>query len=342
MKYKKSTLITLSVIVLLSFLGFGCNKSNTASVKIGFLIPNFQIGRYVKEKDVFVKIAKEMGAEPIYADANNDDQLQIQQAMDMLRDGVEVLLVNSINANTAALIVREAHANNAKVIAYDRLIQNSEVDYYLSFNNQKVGSLMAEYVVKKQPVGSFVLLNGDKADKNAVFVREGIMQVLDPIVKSGKIKIQYDVFIEDWSEINAYEEMKKVVNLGNTNPDAALTSYDGLANGAIRVLTENKIEGKVMVTGQDAELSAIHRIISGTQSMTVYKSVTKLAETGTKLAIQLARNQKIDLVTTSVFNGRIQVPSVLLDPVSVDVSNIKTTVIADGYYTEKEVYTIKE
>jgi len=144
--------------------------------KIGFLLPNLVSDRYLKEKEYFTKKIGELGGEAIIKSADYNDQLQIQQAQELISQGAKVLVVNSINLNSAAAIVRDAHDHNVKVIAYDRLISNCDLDYLLTFDNEKVGKLMTDYVTKLKPDGNYILLGGDKADKNAVWVKEGQME----------------------------------------------------------------------------------------------------------------------------------------------------------------------
>jgi D-xylose transport system substrate-binding protein len=330
----KALLLLISIVLM--YLTQSCSKSD--KVIIGFMTPNLDSDRYKKEQVFFSDKIKELGGEPLIASANNDDKLQIDQAIDMMNQGATVLVVDAVNLNTAASIVREAHKNNVKVIAYDRLIQNTELDYYMSFDNAKVGQLMAEYAIKVKPQGSYILLGGDKADKNAVMVKEGQMKVLEPSVKSGKIKIVYNIYIENWDNENAYHEIANYLDMSAEVPDVILASNDGMASGAIRALKERGLEKQVIVTGQDAELQACKNIAQGFQTMTVYKPFKNQVYIAASLAVKLAKNEKITEVTSTVYNGRIDVPAILIDPVSVDYANIKSTIVADGFLSEKEIF----
>ncbi|MDP4209051.1 MAG: substrate-binding domain-containing protein [Bacteroidota bacterium] len=330
-----SKISTLLVGVL--FLIGGCNISSNKP-KIGFLFPHLQSDRYVKEQKYFTDKIGELGGEAITAEAGADDKVQIKQASEMIEKGAKVLVLNAINVNTAAAIVREAKANKVSVIAYDRLVQNCDLDCFLSFDNEKVGKLMAEYLTKLKPEGNYILLGGDKDDQNALLVKKGQLSVLDPFLKSGKIKIIYSTFIESWSGDNARHEMEKYLDLGGLIPDAILSSYDGLSTGTIEMLKEQKITAPILFSGQDAELAACRNIVAGTQAMTVYKSVRNLAYKAAELSMKLAKKEKLTDVSTTVSNGKKDVPSVLLDPVAVDKSNLKSTVIADDFHSEKEIY----
>lgn len=331
MKNNNVILLYLSLILITS-----CNSGS--KIRIGFMTPNLKDDRYKKEQVFFGQKIKELGAEPLVASANDDDKLQIRQAIDMINQGVEVLVVDAVNLNTAALIVREAHKKNVTVIAYDRLIQNADLDYYLSFDNEKVGELMAEYAIKNNTSGNYILLGGDKADKNAIMVKSGQLKALDSSIKDGKIKVVYDVFIENWSYENAYEEINSYLNMCQEIPNAILASNDGMARGAAQAIKEHGLSGKILVTGQDAELAACKNIVSGLQAMTVYKSFKNQAYTAAALAFKCAKGEKITEAKSTVFNGRIEVPAILIKPTPVDKSNLRATVIADGVYSESEIF----
>jgi len=294
--------------------------------------------RYLKEKIYFTERIKQLGGEALIESAKNDDKLQVQQADELINNGVKVLVVNPVNLYSSAEIVRNAHNHGIIVIAYDRIIFNSDLDYYLSFDNEKVGMLMAEYVIKKVPEGKYLLFGGDKDDFNAVLVKNGQLKLLGPLTTSGKINIDYNIFVEDWSEENARHELKRYIDLSGSQPDVILSSYDGMSTGIINTLKEYGLEGKVLVTGQDAELNACRNIVKGYQIMTVYKPLKKIAYAAADLSLKLIKSQKLTEATSKVFNGNKEVPSILLEPISVDKDNLKSTVIADGLLSETEVY----
>ncbi|NJO69313.1 MAG: sugar ABC transporter substrate-binding protein [Bacteroidetes bacterium] len=307
-------------------------------MKVGFLVPNLQSERYQREQALFTNKINELGGEALVASAEYDDKLQIDQASKMIKEGAKVLVVNSVNMNTAAAIVREAHENNVKVIAYDRVIQNCDLDIFISFDNVKVGKLMAEYTTRIKPEGNYVLIGGDKADLNAVLVKSGQLEVLEALVKNGKIKIIYNVYVEDWSGENAYQEMKRFLNLSEVKPDVILSSYDGMSLGCIKALDDHGLAGQVIITGQDAELEACRNIIQNRQTMTVYKPLKLLAENAAELSFKMAKGDKLSLPSTTIENGQKSVPAILLEPVAVDKENMKNKIIAEGFYTEAQVY----
>jgi len=325
------------ILILLIISIVACQKQ--PQVKIGFLLPNLVSDRFQKEKVYFSEKIKELGGEALVTSADYDDHVQIRQARELIDQGAKVLVVNPLNLNTAAAIIRDAHDQNVPVIAYDRLIRNCDLDYFLTFDNEKVGKLMTNYVTKIKPDGKYVLLGGDKADQNAVWVRKGQLDALAPFLSSGKIKIVYDIFVEDWSGDNARNDMKKYLELSGNLPDVILSSYDGMSTGVIDLFKENKISpGKILITGQDAELAACRNIEKGYQVMTIYKSVRSLAYKAAELAIKLSHNERITEVTTTISNGEKAVPTIFLDPVTVDKNNLKSIIIADGFHSESEIY----
>jgi D-xylose transport system substrate-binding protein len=327
-------LLLLYIVILLS-----ASCKHNAGIKIGLMFPYTTSARMPIEENYFKQKASELGCEVVVTDAKNDEQLQRKQALELIDGGVKVIVIMAVNAYTAAEIVRDAHNAGVIVIAYDRLIHNCDLDFYISHNNYNVGKYMADYVLNLKPEGKYVLLCGDKSDRNAIFVKSGQIDAINKNLQSGKIKIIYDVFVEDWSAENAYFLMKQFLKLSsNEVPDVILASYDGLAYGAAKALEEcGDDPTKVIMTGQDAELQAIKNILSGKQTITIFKPLKILAEKAVEVSVDLV-NSKKPILTTSIFNNRKNVESLLFDPVVVDKSNIKETVIKEGLYKESDVF----
>ncbi len=325
-------LILLYVFIL--FLS-GCNKFG--ETKIALMFPYTTSARMQYEEKFFKAKAAELNCEAIITDAKSDESLQRKQAMELLDQGVKVLIVMPVNAYTAAEIVREAHKKGAYVIGYDRLIFNSDLDFYISHNNYNVGKYMAEYAIKLKPTGKYLLLGGDKGDRNAIFVKNGQLDVLKSAVQAGNIKIVLDVYVEDWSPINAYQITKEYLQLSaNDVPDVILGSFDGLAYAARQALDEAGIKKDVIITGQDAEPQALKFILQGKQSLTIYKPLKPLAENAVIIALKLLKGEKTD-TTTSIFNNRKMVPALLFEPIPVDKNNIRETVVKDGMISAAEL-----
>lgn len=324
------------ILVLLIPSIFSCK--NSGETKIGLLIPAGEGFRWPVDQAYVEKAAKEKGIEVVTRIANNDENLQLKQATELLELGVDVLIVVAANGNTAAAIVRDAHDYNVPVIGYDRLIKNSDLDYFVTFEGAQIGSLMIDYALQHKPEGNYVLLWGDPSDVNALFIKEAQEKILKPSIDNGKINIVYKTFVEDWSMENAYHISKNVLNLSGKKIDAIITSYDGLAIGALKAMEELDYGGDVILTGQDAELASVKAVKDGKMSLTVYKSIKQIAGASVELAEKLAQNKKVSNATGKINNGRKDVPTIFLKPVAVTKENIRQTVIADGFYTEQQVY----
>lgn len=310
------------------------NKSG--KIRIGLSMDTLKEERWQKDRDIFVKKAEELGAEVLVQAADGKDETQVKQAESLLTQGIDVLVVIPHNAEVAATIVEAAKRKNVPVISYDRLIKNSDVDLYISFDNEKVGSMQAQYLVEHAPKGNYILIGGASTDNNARMFRDGQMKVLQPLIDKGDIKIVADQWARDWL---AEEALKHTENALTQHPDvvAVVASNDATAGGAIQALNTKKLSGKVFVSGQDADLAGLQRIVDGSQSMTVYKPVTILANKAAEAAVALAKKEKVE-TQTKVNNGKIDVPSILLEPISVDKSNLDATVIKDGFHTRESVY----
>ena len=311
---------------------------NPGKPKIGLLLPNNIVERYPKDGLFFSKKVKELGGEVFVCEAQNNDKLQMTQAEELIEKGVEVLVIVACNKNTIPVVVRNAHKKKVKVIAYERIISNCDLDYFVTFNNVNVGELMARYAIKSKPEGNYVILGGDYSNQNAIWVEQGMRRIIDPYVKSGKIKILYRTFVEDWTTENTYFEVTRFINLSGIIPDVFLASNDGMSLGVIKALDNFTVSAFPYITGQDANLLACRHIVKGKQGMTVYKPIIKEAELAADLAMKIARNEKIPQTNNYVFNGTINVPTYYIDPIPVDKSNIKNTVIADGFQKEPDVY----
>jgi D-xylose transport system substrate-binding protein len=327
-------LLALAAIVAV----MGCGPKNTSKIKIGLSLDTLKEERWQHDRDFFTAKAKELGAQVLVQAANNNAALQNSQAEDLLTEGVQVLVVVPHDAKSAATIVEAAHKAGVPVLSYDRLIRDSDVDLYVSFDNFKVGQLQAGYLLKQKPKGNYLLVEGAPTDNNAHLFHDGQMSILSPAVKSGDVKIVADQWADDWTAVNGLKITENALTQNNNKIDAVVAANDTLAGAAIQALGEQNLAGKVAVSGQDADVAGCQRVVSGTQSMTVYKPIQKLAEKAAELAVALAQKQPLTDKTTTVNNGKADIPSILLDPIQVDASNMDATVIVDGFHTKDEVY----
>jgi len=313
------------------------DRDKSGQVRIGFSMDTLKEERWQRDKREFEKRAAELGAELTVQVANGDDKVQVQQCENMLTRGVDVLVVAPHNGEVAASIVEAAHRQGVPVISYDRLIRNSDVDIYLSFDNMRIGEMQARYILERAPKGNYVLVEGSQSDNNARLYREGHMKVLRPAVERGDIKIVVEQWAREWLASEALRYTEDALTRTGNDVVAVVAANDGTAGGVISAIEGRRLTGQVLVSGQDAELSAVQRIVEGRQTMTIYEPITMLARRAVEAALALARGERVETSTT-VNNGRKDVPSILLDPIIVDKSNVTETVVDDGYHKLEDVY----
>jgi D-xylose transport system substrate-binding protein len=331
----------------------GSNSSggngSSGTKKIALLLPETKTTRYeAQDKPLFEAKVKALcsDCQIIYSNANQDASAQQSQADAALTNGAKVLVLDPVDSASAASIVNKAKAQNVPVISYDRLILNAPVDYYISFDNVQVGKLQAQSLVDKlkaeKKTGSLVMINGAPTDNNAKLFKEGAHSVLD---SSGfKIAKEYDT--PDWSPDKAQTEMEQAITaLGKNGFVGVYAANDGTGGGAIAALKGQGISPLPPVTGQDAELAAVQRVLSGEQYMTVYKAIKPEAENAAEWAVALANGDTAKakaLATTTTNNGTTDVPSIILKPIAVTKATAKDTVgqmITDGFLKADQICT---
>lgn len=310
--------------------------NSNSNIRIGFSLGDLREERWQRDRDLFVAAAKKQGAYVQVMSANSDATVQNTQVENLISQGVNVIVIAPYDSEKIASVVDLAHKANIKVISYDRLMKNSNVDFYVTFDNAKVGKMEAEGVTAVKNTGNFAYIGGAPTDNNSSLLKQGSMEILSPLVKKGSVKIVVDAFMTDWKPEEAYKTIKQYLASGG-KLDAVVAANDGTAFGAIRALKEYKLDGKVPVSGQDAELSACQRIVQGTQTLTVYKPIASLAEKAAEIAIEIA-NGSTPVANSKTNNGKIEVPSYYIDPILVTKENMDATVIKDGFHTRAEVY----
>jgi D-xylose transport system substrate-binding protein len=322
-----------------------------ASGKIALLLPETKTTRYESaDRPYFEAKFKQLcpTCEIIYSNANQDANAQISQVEAALTNGAQVLVLDPVDSAAAGALADKAKAAGVPVIAYDRLILNSDgVNYYISFDNEKVGQLQAQSLVdqlnalgKTDP--QIVMINGSPTDNNAKLFKQGAHSVFDPLVKAGKLTIAKEYDTPDWSPDQAQNEMQQALTALGNKVDGVYAANDGTAGGAIAAMKAAGLNPLPPVTGQDAELAAIQRIISGQQYMTVYKAIKPEAEAAAQLAYDLLTKTPVPADMTAgktVNNGKIDVASVLLTPVAVTKANVNDTVVKDGFWTVQQICT---
>jgi D-xylose transport system substrate-binding protein len=329
------------VLVGLFLTTASCNrykrKLGEGPVRIGVSFDSLQLERWQHDRDQFVRRAQELGAQVVLQSADGDDAKQVQQAENLLTQGIDVLVLVPHNAEIGASIVESAKRENIPVLAYDRLTRNSDVDFYISFDNIKVGELQAKYLLDRVPKGNYVLIGGSPTDNNARMFRQGQMNILKPAIGRGDVTIVSDPWATEWLPSEALREMEVALSKAKNNVGAVVASNDSTAGGAIQALEEQGLAGKVLVSGQDADLAGCQRIVAGTQAMTVYKPITPLASAAADLAVAMAKRKPIP-ANGKINNGLKDVPAILLQPIVVDKSNLEATVVRDGFVKREDVY----
>jgi D-xylose transport system substrate-binding protein len=355
----------LAVTVLLPGLGLialaGCGGgpggtgpapgSGAPTGRIALLLPETKTARYeAADRPDFYARLRALGydtGQVIYSNANQDANAQVSQAEAAITNGARVMVLDPVNSDAAGAIATRARQAGIPVIAYDRLINGSAgVNAYVSFDNVRVGRLQAQSLVdaltaagKSRPV--IVEINGSPTDNNAHMFKQGAHSVLDPLVRAGKLVIGREYDTPDWSPDQAQNEMQQALTALGNRVDGVYAANDGTAGGAIAAMRSAGIDPLPPVTGQDAELAAIQRIVSGQQYMTVYKAIRPEAEAAAQAALDLLGGRPVSTAVFSrkVSNGVITIPSALLTPVAVTRDRVMSTVIRDGFFTVAQVCT---
>jgi D-xylose transport system substrate-binding protein len=322
----------------------GSSSSSAKTGKIALLLPESKTARYEsQDRPSFTAKLKELcsGCDLIYSNADQDAAKQQSQAEAALTNGAKVIVLDPVDSASAASIVTRAAQQRVPVISYDRLILNSKPAYYISFDNVKVGQLQGQSLVDKLKAdgksGSIVMINGAPTDNNAKLFKQGAHSVID---KSGlKVAKEYDT--PDWSQDKAQSEMEQAITaLGKNGFVGVYSANDGNAAGIVAAMKSNGVDPtKIPITGQDAQLDGVQRILAGQQYMTVYKAIKPEAEAAAQLAVNLLQGTKpaAGVVNGTTNNGTIDVPSVLLRPVAVTKDNVKDTIIADGFWKASQI-----
>src|ERR1041384_8020195 len=260
-------------LVSLLFLAFAAVAfASKEKPVIGLSLDTLKEERWQRDRDTFIAEAKKLGAEVIVQSANSDDTRQVRDVESLISRNVDVLVIVPHNGSAMTRAVKSANDAKIPVIAYDRLILNANIDYYLTFDNVKVGEAQASYAVAHLPKdrpAKIVRIYGAPTDNNAKMFKQGQENILEPLIKAGKITVLHEDWALDWKPENGKKIMNAAITKAGRDIDGVVVSNDGTAGGAIQALLEEGLAGKVLVTGQDADLAACQRIMRGTQAMTV-------------------------------------------------------------------------
>lgn len=310
-------------------------------LKIGFAMDTLKEERWVRDKDAFEAACKAKNVDCVITVADNKAEKQSNDVDQLLTQGIDALVIAPHDATQAASMVEKAKAKGIPVISYDRLINSDKIDLYISHQVPVIGQKIAEYALQKVPQGNYVMVYGASTDNNAVIMKNEQLKVLQPAIDSKKINIVADQFITDWKPEEALKMAENALTKFSDKIDAFVVSNDGMAGGVVSALDKKGLAGKIIVTGQDAQLSALQSIAEGKQTMTVYKPIIPLATAAVEAAIKLAKKETLadaKPFTTKLNDKDLTVPATLLEVQVVDKDNLMTTVIKDGYAKFEDVY----
>jgi D-xylose transport system substrate-binding protein len=316
-----------SLFLLAGFIFAGCVPKQP---KIGLLVHSYETPRWQNDQKYFVAAVEQLGGTTLVKMADNNADKQISQAKELIKKGAMVLVVIPVDQAAAAEIVTLAHKKDIRVIAYDRLINNCRLDYYVSTDNVMVGELQAQYLTKVKPTGNYALLGGPSNDNNSRMIYIGQMSILQPFVERGEINIAFRQFAKAWTSAEGYRLACASLDSTKNKIDAIICGNDAMALGAIKAMKERGLNGKIAIAGQDADMANISEIQKGHQTMTIFKRIKTMASTAAELSIHLAKGEQIDPYMSTISNGERLVPSYLVDAVAVHEGNVEMTVIAEG------------
>ena len=333
---------------ILSLLG-GCTKQeNTTqevwqpqeeSIQIGMSFDTFVLERWIKDRDVFVSTATEMGAEVNIQNANGSLEDQLKQIEYLIEKEMDVIGIIAVDTDSEEIrnLIADAKSRDIKIISYDRLMQHADVDLYISFDNQRVGEMMAEAVLDQIPEGGKIAaIYGSPTDSNITEVQKGILKVL-----SGQDQqLIYEAWADNWKSEYAFEYTNECLDeLGSI--DALICGNDGLAAMAFKALSERRAADQVCLIGQDADIDACQRIVEGNQYMTVYKPINALAKQAAQYAVALGEGKDIKPNHT-IFDGTYEVPFYRLEPVAVTKENMDQEIVDSQFHFREDVYLYAE
>lgn len=357
---KKMTVLILVIAILLVSVMTGCSYNSAPkkvadkkkSINIGLCFDSFVIERWLRERDTFVTAAKELGAKVNVQNANGDVKEQISQIDYLISQNVDVIVIIAVDCEAISDAVKRAKNKGISVISYDRLIKNVDADLYISFDNETVGRDMGKAMKHALPHGGKIFeINGSSADDNVIRIEKAFKQE----ISEAGIDIVYSDYCKGWSAKAAGEYVEKALEK-YPDVDGIMCGNDDLASEVARVLSENRLSGKVALIGQDADLLACQRIVEGTQKMTEFKKVEELAKTAAYFAVKIAKGEKYYkagdsgqkkendekssdyIATKKIDNGKSLVPYYSLKPVMVTKSNLDSIIIDSGFHTKEEVY----
>lgn len=329
-KFRTTLLIAFSVLIL------SCNSSSKGT--IGYLNPASFRERFVVEAEYAIERLNELGYETIIMHAEDDGALQLKQGYELLDKGVDAIIIACVNGNTIAPLVRDAKKKGVKIIAYNRLINNSDYDLFITGNNKTNAELFCEAALSRKPKGNYVVLAGDRFDRNGIELKIHIDSILKPHIESGDINLLYESYIEDWNRKRAEFDFQKVVDTYGTDIDAVIACSDPMGLAVNDVMRKYGKEGDVVTMGQDAVIEMVRAIYNDEAHMTIYHPHKTLGTKTAELTIDIinGKNTK-ELATTETFNGLKEIPTVQINSIALTKENLIEVLVNNGDYTLEEI-----
>ncbi len=344
MRFKKRGFVAAMAFLIAATGIFACGQKQEEveiaqeeaeeKIEIGMSFDTFVVERWQRDRDIFVATANELGAEVNVQNPNGNVEEQIRQLEYFIDKKVDVIVVVPIDADSLSEVIGKAKDEGIKVISYDRLANNADVDLYISFDNEAVGRCMGKSMGKQMTVGDkVIMISGPLTDGNVSQVNAGFMEEME---KAG-IQVVDIAYMDEWRPELAYEYMEENIDSIKEDVQGIMCGNDNLASQVIFALSENRLAGEILVVGQDADLDACQRIVEGTQFMTVYKPVNLLAEEAAHMAVALAKGEEI-VCEEMINDGTYDVPYIKLTPEAVTKENIDDVIIGQGFHLKEDVY----
>ena len=300
---------------------------------IGLSIDDLRVERWARDRDYFIEAAKKLGAEVSVQSADGDSAKQVAQIENLISQKVDAIVVVPKDGPTLMNVLKDAKKAGIKIISYDRVVKSPSVDLWVTFDNERVGQMQGEALMEAMPKGGNIyVLKGDPGDNNAKMFNAGAMKAIAPFIKTGQIKVLGEQSVQDWLPANALKIAENVLTQFNNKIDGFLAPNDGTAGGVVQALAGQKLDGKIPVTGQDADLAGCKRILAGTQTMTVYKSLRKLANESARMTVALIKDEKLPLPTILIEGTR----TMQLEPIVINKGNIDI-LLKDQFYTKEQL-----
>ncbi|MBP3603440.1 MAG: sugar-binding protein [Lachnospiraceae bacterium] len=350
---KKKLLSMILAVAMVATMLVGCGGASSSN-KVGVAMPTKDLQRWNQDGANMKKELEAAGYEVDLQYASNDIATQVSQIENMINSGCKVLVIASIDGDSLGTVLEQAKEKGIPVIAYDRLIMNSDaVSYYATFDNYMVGSIQGQYIKDQldldNAAGPFniELTTGDPGDNNAKFFFNGAMDVLNPYIESGKLVVKSgqvdfaEVATANWATDAAQSRMEAIIAANyadGTTLDACMCSNDSTALGVANALEANYTGEWPIITGQDCDIASVKNILAGKQSMSIFKDTRTLASQVVKMVDAIMKGTEAPVNDKETYNnGTGIIPSFLCEPVFADINNYKTLLIDSGYYTEDQL-----